>query len=419
MTQFRFGRVGGELTLSKPHTIAVKDNDTIELSLSVRSENEDRHQAVCQTAVAYPCVDEPQIPVVFHAGRSTWLSGFFEPVECALDRSYKTEGAHMAEMRARLRRPPGWATPAFDSQVACQLLDNDISFGSGYETMWWACPGDVWDMAGLPAGTFDTRGLADANTLNLWYAAADPAVDFTARWGCPPAAWYVGAAAIEAQLAGTDWIAVPGRQLAAGYAWRVGNQLVRFGPSATAGRFDVEHWDGTAWRSKTWNLSGGVGGTVDQVHGVTILRNSPAEVCVLVSLGISAQGPALGALQLEVSLRRGSRTLFCRLACDSTDTWKVARDSVDAAQAIPTGVSSGIMDNADDANGNRFMAMTPAVHTNDLTNGSVRLTSSGTQFAFGLSLEVGGSGASAPDDYITLQQQYFAAQHERVSFTGR
>lgn len=416
----KIGRLGAEITLSDPVEWSIGATDATVVAQASSTTASDL-RALAQQAAGYPSVDEPLVPVICSGGYDTYqLLGFWEPVDVDVSRQPSTEAAGLAVIRARLRRPAGFTTPLFTSRLTHYLLNNAISFGSGYEQMTWALPGNAWEVAGVPAsGTHSSRTSADG-ALRLWRKTAASA-SFTGYWGCEPADFYVGAGRVESKMAGgSTYVQVCGRNIEAGATWRLANGLVRVTPSATDGKLDVSHYDGSTWETaKTYVLSGGTNGTVNAIKGVAVLRNSPEEARIRLVCQTATGGYGAGRVTVDLGLRRGSRTVFCVLESDSSDKWKVARDTNEASVAIPTGVSSGVMANVNDASGNRYMLMTPQAHTNDLTVGSTRLSIADDVFKFGISSEIGGSGASAPDNYDSIQAAFMCAGGERVRWSSR
>lgn len=192
--------------------------------------------------------------------------------------------------------------------------------------------------------------------------------------------------------------------------WQVSNGLVRVSPNATnAGRFDVEHWDG-AWRSKTYVLNDG-SNLNSAWEAMAVLHNDPDECVIRL---VRSATSAVGQVMVDLSLRRGSRSVHCYMQRHASATLKVARGTAEAA----TSGTGFIRATNNDAEGNRYVLGSSKSFTADTTNGAIS-KSSVTEFDFFISSEVHGSVAQAGDTASDLVTQYLGTPAESVRLIRR
>jgi hypothetical protein len=185
---------------------------------------------------------------------------------------------------------------------------------------------------------------------------------------------------------------------------------------------------GAASVSRHSNFSYGIIGAAVPVsltglNSLTVLRNSVEETDIRLSLATSA-GTTVGIVLLDLSLRRGDRLVRLYVSSATTLTFKLARDSVEAATAITYGAVTlgGIRATADDGDGNRYIILSVqrATPANDLTNGAITQGATGLMADYAIGSEIGGSTATPGlDDAVTVAKQYIAAQSESQRIVPR
>jgi len=409
------GRCGA---LRSPRQIGVTGSDgLVTITAQIDEATDAAFQARLFQYAGYPNPDEPWVPIIT-TGRLVGLSGLYRDVSVDIARSVGDgEGAYKAMVTITGRRAPSYAAPLAQLSHFGRIRTNAITFLSGFEVYGIGLPVDIWEVTGVAAsGTWATLTGESGQQTSLWYKTSS-GIDMDVLYGLDPADWYNAAAKIEAKLGGgSDWVTVPGMQIEnLPSSVRIGNSHARASFSVDAsGDFVIstEHHDGSQWETaKTWYVIGGAFGQVEGISGVAVIANTPA-VCVLRLVLLTADGPTGGQVMLDVKVRRGIRNIEFTLKADVADTWQVVRKTAEASAAIPGGVSGGIRANANDVDGNRYLLFCPEAYTADNTNGGVTANSAATTFRFGISSEIGGSGATAPSDYATLRGLYFGGVAE-------
>ena len=179
------------------------------------------------------------------------------------------------------------------------------------------------------------------------------------------------------------------------------------------GSIEVEHYNGTDWLSKIWELQTPSGTELPPWEFVSIVRNDPEESIVRLEASVAGGGRNT----LDLSLRRGARHVSGYLTIPASGTIKVVRGVTEAgATFTPTGASSaaGVDAAADDDYGNRYIVGTPSSHTADTTEGGLS-NASITSLGFFIGSEIGGANAQAGDltDDVALQALALTADATR------
>lgn len=236
--------------------------------------------------------------------------------------------------------------------------------------------------------------------------------DVDPRWGCsvpnyPKARVRIIAHGLE--HAGTDV------RLDDADDFELSNGLVKIIPSTTTGSFTVSSYDGVSWEPKNWNVTvdGGAAIAASAWDSCTVIRNE-LEHCIIRL--ISAQGPnELGRLQLDLSLRRGSRFIEGYLRRSSSASLSVHLTSSEAKTDFTSGGYSVATNN--DAAGNRATIGTARSFTAHANLGITKATT--TTLDFYLGSVVGGGSAPSGDQASNLRDQYIAAMPELTTAVWR
>lgn len=265
-----------------------------------------------------------------------------------------------------------------------------------------------------PAASNLTRTGADGAVF-IAYAGTNRYYDASATWTVAPADFYKGACNIQVSPTGTPLnsttYSVVGREMG-NYptGWAIQNSLVAVLGSATAGvgEFTVLWHDGTAYESsKTFRITitdlWSEGGADLGPSLVRVVTNSP-ELCILRVYFGSTAAPA-GGCYIDFSLRRGSRHVSCLLTAQENRLYGIKLVTGEAMTAITGGARA----TSNDASGNKLILASPQTHTLDTTNGRIRLTSTASQFAFGIGAAIGGTVGTAIDETQGIAYEYFAA----------
>lgn len=272
---------------------------------------------------------------------------------------------------------------------------------------------DIIDITPPPASNL-TRTGADGAVF-IGYGGTNRYFDSSATWLVSPANYYKGAVNIQLSRTGTPLnsttYSVVGREIP-NYptGWAIQNSLVAVLGSATAGvgEFTMLWHDGTSYESsKTFRVTitdtWSEGGSDLAASLVRVVANSP-ELCVLrVYFGSAAT--TAGGCHIDFALRRGSRHVSCLLAGQDGYFYGIKLVTGEALTAITGGARA----TNNDASGNKLILASPQTHTLDTTNGRIRLTSTGTKFAFGIGAAIGGTVGTAINETQGIAYEYFAA----------
>lgn len=222
------------------------------------------------------------------------------------------------------------------------------------------------------------------------------------RWGCAPTAYLVGR--VRVTTTGSQEVYGVDVPLAAA-GWALSNGLVNVTPSASAS-LDVQAYTGGAWHSKLWNVSvAGSGASITSWDGATLLRNDPEMAIVRLVKGLSP-----GRATLDLTLRRGSRTVEGYLQTGTSATLAAYRSSLETNTSFAA--SGYVRATSNDADGNRF-AVGSARSFTAHTNGGV-VKASATAMDFWIGVEAAGSSAVSGDAATDLRNQYVACMPEAV-----
>jgi hypothetical protein len=409
--------IGRAPALRSPREIRATGGGPSTITAQASGTTDAAYQALCFTLAGYPNPDEPFVPIIT-TGRLVGLTGLYVIESVEISRTVGDgEHAWKATVTVTGTRVPSYAAPLAQLSHFGHLRSNALSFSSASESYGLALPTAAQEVSGLPtSGTWATID-GDGGDVKLWYKQT-AGFDADVLYGLPPANWYDAAATIEAKLGGgSTWYDVPGQHIEnLPTSVRIGNTLARLSLSTAGGYLilNTEHFDGTQWETaKDWRIieTASGFGAVTSAFAVSVLYNTPA--CCIVRFALTTTGgPTTGRAMLDVKVRRGIRNIECTIKTDVVTTWTVERATAETGAAIPGGIAAGVRANANDAAGNRYLLITPDDYTADTVQGGIDFNGAAVAFRFCLSSEIGGSGASAPDDYVTLRRLYFGGVSE-------
>jgi len=223
------------------------------------------------------------------------------------------------------------------------------------------------------------------------------------RWSAEPAAYNAGRASLL-----VDGIVRAGAGIrAAGTGWELNNGLVRVKPGGNT--LLVAAYTGGAWHDKSWGVfvtSSLLIGVFDQM---TVLRNDPE--CVVIRL---TESLVPGSAMMDLTLRRGSRFVegFLQRG-NAPDELKVRLATLEANTLFPGYVTA----NANDADGNRFVAGSSQTFTAHANGGVVRAAEATLDFFVGVA--AGGGAAVGGDIAADLVDQYIGVMPEKTGVSRR
>lgn len=193
------------------------------------------------------------------------------------------------------------------------------------------------------------------------------------RWGCLPAAYLSGRVRLTSngtELCGVDQPLAP-------TGWALGNGLVNVAPGASAS-LDVQAYTGGAWRSKLWNVSvAGSASSITSWDGATLLRNDCEQVILRLTKGLNP-----GRATLDLTLRRGSRTVEGYLQTSTSNTLAVYRSTLETNTSVAA--SGYVTATYDDGDSNRFAAGSARAFTAHTNGGIVKAAATAMDFWIGV-----------------------------------
>ena len=323
-------------------------------------------------------------------------------------------------------RVPGGALPNIESPLIGGYRNNPGRVSSAV-VPWHAVPGATLDYYD-GASTFQSvpYTLASETGDVDYYQLDDGVRRQTARYALPPANWYDGAARVEQAYPDGAYYATVGRLMYSGLSstgWRLSNSILRVKPSATAGALDLQMWEtGTGWGAVHSFALGAYDGvttyTVNRINTVSILRNSPEDCRVRLTVGLTSGGidyPQRAVLDLR--LRRGARVVEGRLSLfGGSMTLTVGPTPTEAGVALASGV--GGYTTTGDAQSNTALVMSASGGSFATGSSAFTTTSALTGWSFGLGIIQNGGGAAAPWAYTDLRDEYLAPFGERMTVVG-
>jgi len=368
--------------------------------------------------------DEPVVPVTWSSDSS--LDGFYRVTGASVGAQHEQRNYDnfIFPFSVDLERVDGTGMSALaecNQVVALRTNPHGITTGSWLPLPWLQDVGiDSFIRNGTTSVYMSGTVARSGENSGLWMSSDStpsifPGTGFS-QILLPASSWYTGGCRVEV---GSSFRYAVGRQIVRDLTnWRISNGLVRVIANASAGaQIDVQWHNGTSWsstKSFAVTLSGSAYTTYTAAPtSMHILRNSPERVTIRV---VSA-----GTVFIDLSIRRGSRIVEVN-ATESTginaSSWGVKRTSTEASTAL----TGGIRATSNDGDTNRFVlsgAGSNAI-TTDLVNGRMYVSGgSPTSFQFGISSEIGGSGASGMNTAQNQVYQYMAVWGEVMRVVSR
>jgi hypothetical protein len=233
---------------------------------------------------------------------------------------------------------------------------------------WHAPPiGHYGYYTGATNATTMTRTGADG-TITVYRGV--PA-NVSPRWGCVPTAYLAGR--VRATTTGGQEVYGVDVPLAA-TGWSLTNGLINVTSGGTA-TLDVQTYSGGAYRSKLWNVSvAGSASSITTWDGATLLRNDPEMIVLRLTKGLNP-----GRATLDLTLRRGSRTVEGYLQVGTANTLCAYRSTAEAA----TNNTSYLVAVSDDADGNAYACGSARTFTAHANGGIVKAATTSLDFWIG------------------------------------
>lgn len=369
--------------------------------------------------------DEPVVPITWDCDST--VEGFYRILGAEVGFNNNSLRTGIFPFTVEAEQVVGYAAPQFEAIITGTSLANVHGITG---VSWFTFPQAVTEQF------FRNPILGQGCRVNELRTTATGVLNFTdcnelyvgsLLYYLRPADFYIGTCSFKQGdplelTVGTQILDTP-------YDWEMSNSLLRVRPSPTQGRLLIAWYDGTQWETeKQFTIVGDEppnpvmlplrAGEAKQFNTVSILRNSP-EMCVIrLSLGFPDYGIEASRTFMDLSLRRGDRSLRVILQNQPDyfpNKWEIRRSEAEAATLI----TGAIRATSNDAGGNRYLIMTPGTFTTDLTQGQVS-TPSGTALGhFGISMEIGGSSAVDTATAPELVNQFFGSQVERLVVASR
>lgn len=323
---------------------------------------------------------------------------------------------------------PGGSLPNVESPLLGGLRANGVGMAYGDVTPWHAMPAgilDYYDGAGafVPIPTVIATETGDVN----YYRFISGVGMKTARAGLPIGNWYDGAACIEQTYPDGVYYCPTGRHLRSGLGasgWRIGNGIVRFGPAA-GGRITMEFFDdgiGDWGAIHTFRFQASDGITyynVDRINTVAVMKNTPEECRVKISLGLESGGTEYQQrTMLTIRVRRGARVGEFRWHMPGdVKPYGVGPDPTEAGAALGAFAAGGYT-TTPDAQGNLAALFTPVANTFSTGTSFLSPNVLTNAWSFGLGPIRNGTFAATPWAVGDLRKEYFAPYGERMTVVG-
>lgn len=369
--------------------------------------------------------DEPDVPVTWTY--DTKIDGYYTIKSVAVSHimgvAYEDFKFQYAMTLQRVQG--GYALPLCEVAASATLRTNAVSVTTGI--------GHV----GVPlTSTFRAARFSDGQIANMFGSlarvsatgsvvlaslnTADPSF-VAATFSALPGDYYDGAALIEQSVAGT-YYPVVGNQISnvIGNLMRIGNGLVR-ATFHTDGVITSEIFDGTVWESSTsFSLLDNATNTWLAEGGWRILRNDAAGCTIRTSASSDANDyPQTVTLHVE----RGRMmfeifvdNMFYAVASQTDIAWSLQLRANTVTPA--TALTGGIRQTSNNAQGHRWIMMSPHAVTNDLVNGRITIAAQSAPLIaqFGLGWELNGSASTSTETAAQIAVQYFGVTgtHPRV-----
>lgn len=228
-----------------------------------------------------------------------------------------------------------------------------------------------------------------------------------ASWTLLPADAYVGAATIRTGADAAPLVDLVGRDLRYGHTWRIDNGLI--GAFNDGGDLGLSSWDGTDWVDLKFRIKDESGTYFTVTDVATVMRNAPHLAAIRV--GLSRASGVLAGDYLDITVRRGSPILHCRLVVTQTANMTVVIDPSMAAT-----LTDDALVGDDDVSGLTPVLYSRIAVTQNSGNLSAKPASATLAWEFGLAATDAGDAHDAPLD---LAEEWRALIIETPRLTRR
>ena len=403
---------GDQLSLSGPIYIPVAASSRFALLTCVR----DRVRSLVNSD------DERHVPVTFTLDPA--LDGFYRPLSASISFEAYSPEAALGQWSMTLERLGRGALPQvevhsnyahIDPSNALSATEANVE-ASATAIAISACPStayDAWNGFNPASGT---ARVAESGTLSM-FETTFPGLPFTAihRFSVAPADGYVGACSIKGTYAGVADQLCLGDMAPARNGLVISNGLVR--AKITSAALTVEVYDSGSWVTTSatgWTMvatSGTIGAnTIDlsAADTVAVLRNSPEACSVRVLAAATKELSATGRVWVDIGVMRGSMVVTVVPRCDRLVVWSLA-----SANAVAgTSINGGTRQTSNDGNGNRLLVVGAGDTRNTANVGVSESTNLTYSRAFGIGVELGGSGATGAASAQQVAYEWFMGRAE-------
>ena len=331
--------------------------------------------------------DEPTIPVIWT--EDTTFSGFYSVVGMSLAPVSVYLANGFCPVTIELVKAVGFSNPLFE--VVTTQVKMTTAFllpAAGAPANRVAVPGANLIESNLnffAGGTFSQTRVAEDGTTQSstgpWSSGVTTAGSF--QWATSPDHYYDGGCKFEQSYGGT-YYPMPGVQvLPVSSPWRISNGLIRAWVD-TGGQLWIQMYDGTVWDPAVAFTLGAAAVTLSSGNAVRVIRNSPEQVIVRVSMKLSAV-TSNARNYLDINLRRGLRGVTCYFSSNSGPLSYYIKPTTGVACTATTG---GFIATAADVSGNKLVLGSNIAHTDTLATGVLTLTAAGFALPFFLGYEL-------------------------------
>jgi len=342
---------------------------------------------------------EPVVPCTFTS--YPMLDGFYRLNNVTANR---TPAA--IEWSIDMQRIRSWGHPRVEILTPYGLVPNVHGVTTGSIVV--VPPGTPATWFGGGSSHYTARPNADGFNHDVWAQTGTTADTMHGYLNSVPSEWYKGGCRAQLNLAsGGTYYTVVGRRSFADPVdlarFRISNGLVRV--TGAGSTFAPQWWDGSSWESvQNWTLSDVTFGTITTgVGGFGILRNSPEEVAFRVTASV-ALGSGTYPIYIDFSIRRGVRVLVGYVFSYGGTRLRLTAGSAPAQTAI----TGGLRDTSNAADGNRYLFVSNNASTIDAANKRIQQPDTSVpSMLFGVSAEIGGTGATTGNGYVDQYGEFF------------
>jgi len=304
-------------------------------------------------------VDESVFPCTF-SGDPNW-DGFYSVESVRVDgRPGLMETQGRMPYTLTLRRVGGYALPLAEATLSSVIRTNAHGVVAANSHL--VVPPTTDNPGSFYASGSNTDMSSEDGTL-FRNTRTGPVTNTFLPYGVLPADWYKGSARVSVSYGGT-YYPIVGQQIPRLTAVRIQNANFRMDVSSSA-VITLSMYHDAAWESSP-SFVLRQSGNFDSLTNVRVLRNSPEQVTVRLSLEASAA--TTSPCEMDVTLHRGHQTACCLFTPYGGGTSATLSIRASAVTAC-TAVTGGIEQTTADVSGNKWFILNTVASTNDLVNG--------------------------------------------------